>query len=237
MISLPGTPVPTLRSTQGCPSCSCVNSASSTWSRAQSWTGMSSSVLGDILLAWRYTGRTTLVFSRWTVTPTRSTVRTFVCWSSFSWTTRLSTMMWSPSCSMSSQGTMSRLVVQVILLRNSSNCGFLSALWKFWNYGSFYPAGLAMLYIMLLLWKSFNLFHPQGCHLVGYFSKEKHCLQKYNVSCIMTMPHCQRKGYGRLLIDFSYLLSKVWFGLLYICMCPLYFSIVSLYLYSLFLYL
>merc|ERR550534_2552829 len=48
-----------------------------------------------------------------------------------------------------------------------------------------------------------------GCHLVGYFSKEKHCLQKYNVSCIMTMPHCQRKGYGRLLIDFSYEWSKV----------------------------
>merc|ERR1712012_569910 len=49
----------------------------------------------------------------------------------------------------------------------------------------------------------------EGCHLVGYFSKEKHCLQKYNVSCIMTMPHCQRKGYGRMLIDFSYMLSKV----------------------------
>ena len=48
----------------------------------------------------------------------------------------------------------------------------------------------------------------QGCHLVGYFSKEKHCAQKYNVSCIMTMPHYQRRGYGRLLIDFSYLLSK-----------------------------
>jgi len=48
----------------------------------------------------------------------------------------------------------------------------------------------------------------KGCHLVGYFSKEKHCQQKYNVSCIMTMPHYQRKGYGRLLIDFSYLLSK-----------------------------
>merc|ERR1712223_1987124 len=47
-----------------------------------------------------------------------------------------------------------------------------------------------------------------GSHLVGYFSKEKHCSQKYNVSCIMTMPHYQRKGYGRLLIDFSYLLSK-----------------------------
>merc|ERR1711953_986613 len=48
----------------------------------------------------------------------------------------------------------------------------------------------------------------EGCHLVGYFSKEKHCLQKYNVSCIMTMPHCQRKGYGRMLIEFSYMLSK-----------------------------
>ncbi|XP_059098251.1 histone acetyltransferase KAT6A-like isoform X2 [Tigriopus californicus] len=48
----------------------------------------------------------------------------------------------------------------------------------------------------------------KGCHLVGYFSKEKHCAQKYNVSCIMTLPNYQRRGYGRLLIDFSYLLSK-----------------------------
>lgn len=48
----------------------------------------------------------------------------------------------------------------------------------------------------------------KGCHLVGYFSKEKHCAQKYNVSCIMTMPNYQRQGFGRLLIDFSYLLSK-----------------------------
>ncbi|CAB3369856.1 Hypothetical predicted protein [Cloeon dipterum] len=48
----------------------------------------------------------------------------------------------------------------------------------------------------------------KGCHLVGYFSKEKHCQQKYNVSCIMTMPQYQRQGYGRFLIHFSYLLSK-----------------------------
>nr|CAD7425881.1 unnamed protein product [Timema monikensis] len=48
----------------------------------------------------------------------------------------------------------------------------------------------------------------KGCHLVGYFSKEKHCQQKYNVSCIMTMPQYQRQGYGRFLIAFSYLLSK-----------------------------
>ncbi len=48
-----------------------------------------------------------------------------------------------------------------------------------------------------------------GCHLVGYFSKEKHCLQKFNVSCIMVMPQYQRSGYGRYLIDFSFLLSRV----------------------------
>lgn len=48
----------------------------------------------------------------------------------------------------------------------------------------------------------------KGCHLVGYFSKEKHCAQKYNVSCIMTMPQYQRQGFGRFLIDFSYLLSR-----------------------------
>ncbi|KAG5840466.1 hypothetical protein ANANG_G00189110 [Anguilla anguilla] len=48
----------------------------------------------------------------------------------------------------------------------------------------------------------------KGCHLVGYFSKEKHCQQKYNVSCIMILPQYQRKGFGRFLIDFSYLLSK-----------------------------
>ncbi|GFS01306.1 histone acetyltransferase [Elysia marginata] len=47
-----------------------------------------------------------------------------------------------------------------------------------------------------------------GSHVVGYFSKEKHCQQKFNVSCIMTMPQYMRKGYGRLLIDFSYLLSR-----------------------------
>lgn len=48
-----------------------------------------------------------------------------------------------------------------------------------------------------------------GSHLVGYFSKEKNCTQNYNLSCIMTLPHTQRKGYGKLLIDFSYMLSKL----------------------------
>ncbi|KAI8983945.1 acyl-CoA N-acyltransferase [Mycotypha africana] len=47
-----------------------------------------------------------------------------------------------------------------------------------------------------------------GCHFVGYFSKEKRSSMNYNVSCILTLPVFQRKGYGQFLIDFSYLLSK-----------------------------
>ncbi|WVW85215.1 hypothetical protein I302_107253 [Kwoniella bestiolae CBS 10118] len=46
-----------------------------------------------------------------------------------------------------------------------------------------------------------------GARFVGYFSKEKRSLDN-NVSCIMTLPVRQRKGWGQLLIDFSYLLSK-----------------------------
>ncbi|XP_013918247.1 PREDICTED: histone acetyltransferase KAT6B [Thamnophis sirtalis] len=41
-------------------------------------------------------------------------------------------------------------------------------------------------------------------YLVGYFSKEKLCQQKYNVSCIMIMPQYQRQGFGRFLIDFKF---------------------------------
>ncbi|KAG6449367.1 hypothetical protein O3G_MSEX006021 [Manduca sexta] len=48
----------------------------------------------------------------------------------------------------------------------------------------------------------------EGCHIVGYFSKEKNSFLNYNVSCILTLPPYQRQGYGRLLIDFSYLLTK-----------------------------
>jgi histone acetyltransferase HTATIP len=47
-----------------------------------------------------------------------------------------------------------------------------------------------------------------GCHLVGYFSKEKESLDGYNVACILTLPQYQRKGFGKLLIEFSYELSK-----------------------------
>ena len=47
-----------------------------------------------------------------------------------------------------------------------------------------------------------------GCHLVGYFSKEKESAEGYNVACILTLPQYQRRGYGKLLIAFSYELSK-----------------------------
>lgn len=50
--------------------------------------------------------------------------------------------------------------------------------------------------------------NPGKYHFVGYFSKEKLNSSDYNVSCILTLPIYQRKGYGNLLIDFSYLLSR-----------------------------
>lgn len=50
---------------------------------------------------------------------------------------------------------------------------------------------------------------PQGHHVVGYFSKEKESADGYNVACILTLPCYQKKGYGKLLIQFSYMLSYV----------------------------
>eukprot|EP00731_Ephydatia_muelleri_P009555 Em0005g141a len=47
-----------------------------------------------------------------------------------------------------------------------------------------------------------------GCHFVGYFSKEKHSAQNCNVSCILTMPQHMNHGYGKMMIDFSYLLTR-----------------------------
>lgn len=49
---------------------------------------------------------------------------------------------------------------------------------------------------------------PSVYHFVGYFSKEKLNNSDNNVSCILTLPIYQRKGYGNLLIDFSYLLTR-----------------------------
>lgn len=48
-----------------------------------------------------------------------------------------------------------------------------------------------------------------GMHVLGYFSKEKQSAEDYNVACILTLPQYQRKGYGKLLIAFSYELSLI----------------------------
>jgi histone acetyltransferase SAS3 len=47
-----------------------------------------------------------------------------------------------------------------------------------------------------------------GCHFVGYFSKEKRPSSMNNVSCILVLPIYQRRGFGHMLIEFSYLLTK-----------------------------
>ncbi|KAJ2149231.1 Histone acetyltransferase [Coemansia sp. RSA 353] len=51
-------------------------------------------------------------------------------------------------------------------------------------------------------------YDARGYHFAGYYSKEKRSVQGYNLSCIMILPSKQREGYGKLLIEFSYLLSK-----------------------------
>ena len=47
-----------------------------------------------------------------------------------------------------------------------------------------------------------------GCHIVGYFSKEKNSADNFNLACLLTFPPYQRKGYGKFLISISYELSK-----------------------------
>jgi len=42
-----------------------------------------------------------------------------------------------------------------------------------------------------------------GSHFVGYYSKEKRSPMDYNVSCIMTLPIHQRRGWGYFLIEMS----------------------------------
>ncbi|CEF67863.1 Chromo domain/shadow and MOZ/SAS-like protein domain and Acyl-CoA N-acyltransferase domain and Chromo domain-like and RNA binding activity-knot of a chromodomain-containing protein [Strongyloides ratti] len=49
----------------------------------------------------------------------------------------------------------------------------------------------------------------RGYHIVGYFSKEKESAEEFNVACILVLPPYQNKGYGKLLIEFSYALSQV----------------------------
>jgi len=45
-------------------------------------------------------------------------------------------------------------------------------------------------------------------HVLGFFSKEKASYDDYNLACIVILPPYQKKGYGMLLIEFSYELSR-----------------------------
>lgn len=60
----------------------------------------------------------------------------------------------------------------------------------------YYDTDPFLFYVMTVL-------DERGFHIVGYFSKEKESNDDYNVACILTMPPYQRKGYGKLLIEFS----------------------------------
>ncbi|KAF5153439.1 MOZ/SAS family protein [Theileria parva strain Muguga] len=60
--------------------------------------------------------------------------------------------------------------------------------------------------VFLFIFYVMTEFDENGYHITGYFSKEKH--SKNNVSCILSLPQHQRKGYGKYLTAFSYLLSK-----------------------------
>lgn len=64
----------------------------------------------------------------------------------------------------------------------------------------YYDVGGFYFYVMCEIDKS-------GCHIVGYFSKEKESPDGNNVACILILPPFQRKGYGKFLIAFSYALS------------------------------
>ncbi|WFD03651.1 histone acetyltransferase [Malassezia obtusa] len=45
-------------------------------------------------------------------------------------------------------------------------------------------------------------------HVLGFFSKEKVSYDDYNLACIVVFPPFQRKGYGTLLMEYSYWLSR-----------------------------
>lgn len=61
-----------------------------------------------------------------------------------------------------------------------------------------HPVHLFLFYILTEI-------EEDGCHIVGYFSKEKY--SRNNVSCILSLPQYQKRGYGKFLIHFSYALA------------------------------
>ncbi len=65
----------------------------------------------------------------------------------------------------------------------------------------YYDVGMFLFYVLCEV-------DRRGCHIVGYFSKEKESPDGNNLACIMILPPYQRKGYGKFLIQLSELLCE-----------------------------
>ncbi|GHJ86421.1 hypothetical protein NliqN6_2823 [Naganishia liquefaciens] len=50
--------------------------------------------------------------------------------------------------------------------------------------------------------------HPKRDYVIGYFCKEKFSIDDFNLATILVFPHVQQSGFGRLLMEFSYHLTK-----------------------------
>jgi hypothetical protein len=51
--------------------------------------------------------------------------------------------------------------------------------------------------------------YEYGCKIVGYFSKQKCSQAIWNLNCIVIFPPFQNRGYGFLLVDLCYKISKL----------------------------
>uniref|UniRef100_B3P5T0 Histone acetyltransferase n=2 Tax=Drosophila erecta TaxID=7220 RepID=B3P5T0_DROER len=82
-------------------------------------------------------------------------------------------------------------------------CQFLCLMSKLFleNKETLYTPNLFLFYILCLKDKD-------GEHLVGYFSREKKSTPNINLNCIVVLPPYMRRGYGKLLIDLSYEISR-----------------------------
>lgn len=125
---------------------------------------------------------------------TRCTVRAYAYSASFSLITRRCTMMWTLSCSMYCVNGTARGELQQFAWHSCLRSCLCQSLMTRLQ-GTPYP-------------KASCCTLPCRYHVVGYFSKEKHSVEGYNLACILTLPPYQRKGYGRFLISFSYELSR-----------------------------
>ena len=94
-------------------------------------------------------------------------------------------------------------VFEVDGIMHTQYCRNLCTLSKFFLHHKtlFYDVQTFLFYVMVQ-------WDEQGAEVLGYFSKEKAEDAAYNLSCILTLPHQQRKGWGKLLIDLSYCLTR-----------------------------